>query len=227
MTATETFAAIMAAGHFDAAVRPGPHDESRILPSQLDDFMRRNTVRLRGWPVPFIDNHYPVSRHGSWIGQEHASPRHQEAWRLFTSGQFLHRRVMVSDLVKQGDLAPQVSSATGSVVVWDVLLYAVELVELAARFCTDLDTTEVAIELGLVNIAGRELVSGAWERELHGPYLIEANRLDAKRRVTSLELLGDTRGIAVSIVQKLLGHFGLNIPDQVLIDWQEQVFTRR
>lgn len=182
---------------------------------------------MRGWPVPYIDNHYPVSRHGAWIGQEHESPHHREAWRLFTSGQFLHRRVLVSDLSSQADLAPQVQAATGSVVVWDVLLYSVEILELAARFCTDLGVDEISVDLTLVNIAGRELVSGAWERELHGPYLIQANSLKARRRLAAGELLADPRGIAVSFTQSLCGSFGLNVPDQVYMDWQEQVFSGR
>lgn len=227
MSASQTYASIVASGHFDATIKPGPHDDTRLAPAQLEDFLRRHSVRLRGWPLPFMDGQQPVRRHGTWISQEYADPRHQEAWRLFTSGQFLHRRVLVSDLRDHPELDADADGATGSVVVWDVLLYAVELVELAARFATDLACDDVTIDLDLANIDGRQLVSGAWERELPGRYLVATNRLESRRHVTNIDLLGDPRGIAVSIVQDLLGQFGLNVPDQVLMDWQEQTFRRR
>lgn len=160
MSPSLAYTQMLASGHFDAAIQPGPHDSTRLAPGQLEDFLRKHTVRMRGWPLPFMDGRQPVHRHGTWIGQEYADPRHQEAWRLFTSGQFLHRRVLVSDLVNHGELTADAIGATGSVVVWDVLLYAVELVELATRFATDLGCDSVTIDLNLVNVEGRQLVSG-------------------------------------------------------------------
>lgn len=226
VSTSNTHASISSDGHFDAAIRPAPHDESRIPPAHLVDFLRKHAVRMRGWPVPFMDGEQRLHRHGNWIGQEYEDGRHKEAWRLFTSGHFLHRRVLVSDLVNDQQLAADQASATGSVVVWDVLLYAVELVELAARIATDLRCDTVTIDLSLVNIKGRQLVSGDWSRELHGPYVVSSDRLSAQRRVTSTSLLADPRGIAVSLTQALLGQFGVDIPDQVLMDWQEKTFNR-
>lgn len=227
MSTPPSNAEILGSGHFDAALKPGPHDPRRLAPGQLEDFLRSHTVRMRGWPVPFMDEQQPVGRHGTWISQEYTGPRHQEAWRLFTSGQFLHRRVLVSDLVDSPDLTPDAPGATGSVVVWDVLLYAVELTELAARFATDLASDDVTIALDLVKIEGRQLVSGDWARDLFGPYVISTDRLEAQQSVSTVSLIADPRGLAISIVQDLLGQFGLNLPDQVLMDWQEQVFQRR
>ncbi|RYB88332.1 hypothetical protein EUA06_21490 [Nocardioides glacieisoli] len=226
MSTSNTQLEISSAGHFDAAIRPAPHDARRIPPAHLVDFLRKHTVRMRGWPVPFMDGGQPVHRHGNWIGQEYEDGRHKEAWRLFTSGQFLHRRVLVSDLVQDQQLAADQASATGSVVVWDVLLYTVELVELAARIATDLRCDTVTVNLNLVNIEGRQLVSGDWSRELHGPYLVNSGRLLAQRLLTTTSLLADPRGIAVSLTQDLLGQFGVDVPGQVLMDWQEKTFNR-
>lgn len=219
--------AFTSAGHFDAALRPSPHDPERLSPAGLENFLRRHAVRMRGWPLPFMDERQPIRRHASWISQEYTGPRHQEAWRLFTSGQFLHRRLLVSDLTGSADLQPDAPGATGSVVVWDVLLYTVELTELAARFVTDLVCNDITIECSLVNIDGRQLVSGEWTRELFGPYLIAADRLKASRKISTIDLLADPRGIAVTLVQKLLTPFGLDLSDKVLADWQEQIFQRR
>jgi hypothetical protein len=227
MTVSTVYAEIARGGYFDAAVRPGPYDAARIPPEQLEYFLRKHTVRMRGWPVPYVDDREPVHRHGHWIGQEHSSGRHKEAWRLTTSGQFLHRRAFVSDLVDAQEPAADANGATGSVVVWDVLLYAVELVELAARFATDLACHDVKVSLHLVNVEGRQLVSGDWARELYGPYIVHAARLDARREVLTAELLAEPREVAVRLTQELIGQFGVDIPDQALMDWQEKTFNRR
>ena len=227
MNSTQPQSVILNLGHFDAAIRPTPHDSNRLSPAQLEDFLRSHAVRLRGWPLPFIDGPQPIGRHGKWISQEYTGQRHQEAWRLFTSGHFLHRRTLVSDLVNGPELAADAPGATGTVVVWDVLLYAVELAELAARFGTDLVCDDIDIKLDLVGIGGRQLVSGDWARELYGPYIISVDRLNANRSASTVDLLANPRGVAISIVQDLLGQFGLDLPDQVLMDWQEQIFQRR
>jgi hypothetical protein len=168
-----------------------------------------------------------LRRFGNWIGQDHSSERHKEAWRLFTSGQFLHRRALVSDLVRTPEMAADATGATGSVVVWDVLLYAVEVVELAARFTTNLACDEAEVSLNLVNVDGRQLVSGDWARELFGPYIVHAARLESRRELQTPELLAAPREVAVGLTQRLLGQFGVDIPDQVLMDWQEKTFDRR
>jgi hypothetical protein len=226
VTASAVYDKIVAAGHFDASIRPGPYDANRIAPAQLLEFLRKHVVRMRGWLLPFMDGHEPVRRYGAWIGQEYEGPHHREAWRLFTSGHFVHRRALVSDLVDQQDLAADAAGATGSVVVWDVLLYAVELVELAARFATDLCCDNMTIDLDLVNIEGRQLVSGDWSRELYGPYFVHTNRIRAERRLTSTTLLADPRDAAVALAQDLLGQFGVDVPAPVLMDWQEKTFKR-
>ncbi len=77
-----------------------------------------------------------------------------------------------------------------------------------------------------MNIEGRQLVSGDWKRELFGPYVISTDRLEGHHSASTVGLLADPRGVAIRIVQGLLGQFGLNLSDQVLMDWQEQVFPR-
>jgi hypothetical protein len=134
---------------------------------------------------------------------------------------------LVTDLVDRHGLTADAPGVTGSVVVCDVLLYTVELVELAARFATDLACDDVSIDVDLANIQGRQLISGEWTRELYGPNLVSTDGPEARRRMTTTNLLADPRGVAVSIVQDLLGQFGLNEPDQVLMDWQEQTFRGR
>jgi hypothetical protein len=194
----------------------------------LERFVVEHTVSMRGWPVPFVDQRVPVERHGTWIAQDIPSGGlpHGEAWRMFTSGQFLHRRLLATDLRDAQVLKPETAGATGAVAVWDVLLYLVEVAEFGARMATALGLDQVAFDVALDGIAGRQLISGDFGRDLHGPYIAAANRFDTTKTVEVTTLLQDTRGVGVELAQRLLQQFGLDIPDEVLFEWQDKTFNR-
>lgn len=226
---SEAMASIMDSGHFEVSIKPGPFEAARVSPARLEDLITDSVVRKRGWPVPFVDNRIQVERHGAWVGQDilGAVVRHTEAWRMCSSGQFLHRRVMATDSEESAELKPDTTGVTGAVAVWDVLLYAVEVAELSARLATTLECESVTIDIALGGIAGRQLISGSWKRELHQNYIVSANRLPATASATTAELLQNSVDLGIRLTQLLLAQFGLDLPDQVLFDWQDQVFNRR
>jgi hypothetical protein len=220
---------ILRSGHTDVAVHPGTHDPELLSPARLESFIAENTVRLRGWPVPYVDPRNPIRRHGSWIGQdiEPSVVPHTEAWRLCASGQFLHRRVLATDLRDVPELSATAEGATGAVAVWDVLLYCVEIAEFGARMAAGLGVKSVVFDIALADIEGRELISGEWRRELLGPYIVAADRLPVREVVDSADLLANPRGTGVQLSQRLLEQFGLHVADHILFDQQAEVFDRR
>lgn len=218
---------ILGTAFTDIAIRPGPFHGDRLSPAQLESFVTEHAVRLRGWPVPYVDHRIPMQRFGTWIGQD-IEPQvvpHIEAWRMCTSGQFLHRRVLATVLRETDELKASNPEATGAVAVWDVLLYLVEVAELGARMVTSLQCENITFAVSVNGVAGRELISGDWRREMHGPYLTSANRLTATEVVDSTRLISNPRQVGVALAQLLLRQFGLDVPDQVLMDWQDEVFT--
>jgi hypothetical protein len=220
---------ILSSGHTDVAIRPGPYDLNRVSPERLEPLVLENAVRLKGWPVPFFDQLNRPIRHGSWIGQD-IEPRgvpHCEAWRMCTSGQFLQRRILATDLRESAQPSPNAPGATVAVAVQDVLSYLVEVAELGARLATTLECETITIAASLVRIGGRQLISGNWNRDLDHTYIVNADRLDASEVIASTRLIEDPRGAGVKITQRLLRQFGLDISEQVLLDWQEKVFDRR
>lgn len=221
-------AGIVEPAYIDVTVRPGPYDAARIRPDELESFVARQAVRLRGWPVPMVSNREQVAHHGNWVGQDvqaNVVP-HVEAWRIFTSGQFLHRRVLATDLHDAAELRPDNPDATGAVAVWDVVLYLVEVAELGARYAAALGVETVGIDVSLNNIAGRQLISGDWKRELHGPYLTQAERLTANVILQAPALLASPRAMGVDLAQQLLRKFGLNVADKMLMEWQDSVLDK-
>jgi hypothetical protein len=219
---------IVSAGHFDVAVRPAPFEADRVSPSRLESLVAENTVRMRGWPVPYIDNRIAIGRHDTWIGQdiEARVVPHSEAWRMCASGQFLHRRVLATDLSRDGQLSPDAPGATGAVAVWDVLLYLVEVAEFSARLGAALECDSITIDVSLNGTAGRQLISGDWNRELHGDYIVSADRLVAMASAVTPHLMQNTLDTGIRLTQAILNQFGLEIPDQILEDWQDKVFSR-
>lgn len=200
---------ILQRGHSDVAVRPTAYSTGRVLPVDLESFVVDNAVRLRGWPVPYIDYKTPRRRHGTWAGQDISAEvtAHQESWWMFGSGQFLHRRLLATDRGHSGELQARHPDATGAVAVWDVLLYMVEVAEFGARMATALDVPSITFDVALGGIAGRELISGDWNRDLDGPYLIASDTLRATFAVDSARLLTETRDVGVELAQLLLGQF--------------------
>lgn len=212
----------------DVTVRPGPYNAGRISPNQLEHFAATQAVRLRGWPVPMLSNRDPIAHHGNWIAQDLQAEvvPHMEAWRLFTSGQFLQRRVITTDLRGGAGNKTEAPEATGAVAVWDILLYLVEVAELGARYSTALGAETVTIDVSLENIAGRELISGSWDRELHGRYITQAEVLTARVVHPAPALLATPRAIGVDLAQQILRKFGLDVPDKTLMEWQDSTLDK-
>ena len=221
---------ITAGTYFEADICPGPYRANRISASRLEAFAIDNTVRLRGWPVPYVSPREPVRHFEEWIGQEVEPDRvpHHEAWRLTTSGQFLQRRVPSNDLRStMAEGAPTLPEATGAVMVWDVLLWAVEVAVLASRISASLQTATATIKISLHNIAGRQLVSGDLNRELHHSFLFSGDSMQATATLPTAELLANPRSVGVQLAQQLFGQFGADFPDQVLDDWQQNILQDR
>jgi hypothetical protein len=54
-------------------------------------------------------------------------------------------------------------------------------------------------------------------------YLVAGDSLKASEVVDSTRLITSPRQIGVDLAQLLLQQFGLDLPDQLLMDWQEQI----
>lgn len=219
-TPSKTMSELLELGHFDVSVRPTEYAKARVSVPDLANLVTTNTVRLRGWPVPYVDGSVLLRRPTS-VGEdiEPTGVPHMEAWRMCASGQFLHRRVLTPELRQWEQAQPSVA-VDGVVVLWEVLFYLVEVAELGARMATSLETAAMTFDVSVQNIANRELVSGDWSRELHGPYVNASDELEHTLDVTTSRLVAEPRTVGVELGQAILQQFGLGVPDQVLLDWQ-------
>lgn len=214
-------------GHFDVSIRPEPYQD-RMAANELTEFITTRAVSMRGWPVPYVSwrGATPLQNHGTWVGQDDRSNvvPHIEAWRFASSGQFAQRRVLGSDFDTDHQLLAD-NLHGGTVLVWDVLLYLVEVAELGARIATKTECEAVTFVLALSGIEGRSLHNDAYGRGFAQSDPISTNRISARRTVDTPRLLHAPRVVGRELAQSLLRQFGVSVPDQVLDEMQAEIFN--
>lgn len=220
---------IRARGHWDVAVRPSSFDPDRVPYAELEDVLSGVVVRLRGWPVPFIDSREQV-RHGpNWVGQGiDAEAPHQEAWRFFTTGQFNQLRVISADRSHDDGPTPAEAATSRQIEVWEILFYLTEVVELAARLAlTTAGDDPMCVVARLRGLDNRMLISGSRTRELDHLYQSGSDVIDLRKRLPRDLLVADSPMIAVQLAQDFFLRFGFRASEQVLSDYQSELLGRR
>ncbi|WP_054248621.1 ATP-binding protein [Rhodococcus opacus] len=199
--------------YWDVAIRPQPFRSNRFGHSMLVSILERSTVRMRGWPVPYIGE---ILNQQTFIASdiEARITPHEEKWRLSTSGQFLHRRVVMTEFTDHPEQIP----------IWEVLFYLTEVVELAARLAQSTTTPpQITVEATLCGVAGRSLVADHAGRDLHGDYKTHSESLTASVEVPVTELLADPRTLAVQMSKSIFQGFGFHPSDEFLSDYQKEL----
>ncbi len=221
---------IRARGHWDIAIHPESFQPDRIPLDQLEDTIANAVVRLRGWPVPYIDPRETSRRGATWVGQdtEARNVPHQEAWRLFTTGQFTHLRVISADAHERADASLLLPEPASPIEVWEILFYLTEVVELAARLAlSDAGGEAMTIDATLNCGIGRQLIAGTPARELDRDYQTTMSAIREKRNIARDQLVAESKQLAVDISKRVLWAFGFNALESVLTDYQQELTSNR
>ena len=76
--------------HWRVNFRPTAH-KVRINEIEALDLIKETSVKLRGWPYPFLsDNREEQILEENYIASGSDWSRHTEYWRFYCSGQFIH-----------------------------------------------------------------------------------------------------------------------------------------
>ena len=222
----DNIAAIKSRGHWLAIIRPEPFILDRVPYTDLERILTAATVRLRGWPVPFIE--YGQILHGSdWIGGEGSkqSPG-RESWRFYTSGQFAHLNVVGSDW---GDGVAVPSGAANVIAVWEILFYVTEIVELATRLAVSAAGSDrMTVAMTLSGLENRELVIGDPRRGgFNHPMRTSMASHRVERSLDRTKLVAAPREHAADMARGFLSRFGWDAPADLLLDYQQEVLRER
>jgi hypothetical protein len=215
--------------YWEVAIMPEPFDADRYEYGTLDGALQRATVRLRGWPVPYVDHRVASLRGANWIGQDidATTVDHYEAWRFLTSGQFIQLRSVSADW-RTGDAAPAIPTMFDyerAIEVWEILYYLTEVFELAARLALGgPPQKETRITTHLYGMQERGLVVGQRNRS---PFMTEYRMTipDFQQTVTLSRdaIVGDAMQGAINMSRQYFMRFGWNPADEQLAEMQAEL----
>ena len=212
--------AIRERAHWEIAVRPEPFDEDRVERTALLGVVQQATVRMRGWPVPYIGKG-KLLQGPTWIGQDIEPTRvpQMEAWRMFTSGQFTQLRVISAELEASTRGEPVIQ-------VWEVLFYMTEVFELASRFAlSKVGTQTTTVDVVLRNAKGRTLISDEPGRVLYDAYSSTSDEIRESVTLDRDRLVASAREEAVAASARVFWHFGWTADQQTLTEYQSHLLS--
>jgi hypothetical protein len=225
---TELTDKIRSRGHWDVAIRPGTFVADRVPYEQLDEVVPSIVVRMRGWPVPYVDYGRDAVLHGNdWVGQDidAGGVDHYEAWRFFMSGQFSHIRSVSADW-RSGREALRVPDDFKSLIeVWEIVFYLTEIFELAARLALSPGGDEqMVVSASLQGLQDRGLIVGQRHRaEFMDPMRSHVDSFSHQVELSREKLIAESRVAALEMAREFFLRFGWKPPLDQLIDHQREL----
>ena len=153
---SDLLALIESRGHWHVIVRPTSYVSTRLATlADTERVFREAHIQLRGWDYPHDPQEGPT-RHRDYIEGSITWEAHNELWRLYQSGQFVHFFGMRDDWLKgvhRSDIEP--GTVLGSVMT----LYSfTELFNFSARLAEAIPLTpEVSVSYEIRGLGGRTL----------------------------------------------------------------------
>jgi len=225
---TELTDKVRSRGHWEVAIRPATFVVDRVPYEQLDEVVPSVEVRMRGWPVPYVNYGRDAVLHGDdWVGQDidATGVDHYEAWRFFTSGQFTHLRSISADW-RTGSEALRVPEDFGSLVeIWEILFYLTEVFELGARLAlSPAGDEQMVISASLRGLRNRGLIVGQRNRaEFMFPQRSHVDSFSQEVELPREKLIAESKVAAVKMAREFFLRFGWKPPLDQLLDHQREL----
>lgn len=193
--------------HWRVNLRPGEY-QPELIPtlSQCFETIQQTKVRLRGWDYPHLSTRDTERAIGSnWIASWTPFMNHNEYWRFYQSGQFLHlfsvREITNEDwrAKLRRRLLPD-SAVPGVLSILNFLYTVTEIFEFSTRLCEKgIYRNDVTISIELKNVKGFILSeedgflprhSSTAETDLGKAWTVHARNLIAGSKDYSLAAVG-------------------------------------
>jgi hypothetical protein len=229
---------VKALPHWRVNLRPDDY-EPELIPSLAECWalVQRTKLSLRGWDYPHID--FPENQElgASWIGTWSDFHGHQEYWRLYQSGQFIHFFTVreVTEPGWQEKLkasagmlgSAQETAALSFMSITNFLWSVTEIFEFAARLVQGgLYPESVRVSIRLDKIAQFALTETG--RPIHNLYRNTSETLEKSWQVGSADLLARSSEYALVATGWFFERFGwLSPPIPSLREEQEKLLKGR
>lgn len=217
-------------GHWRVVIRPATFSEKLVANiSELFPILQRTTVQLRGWDFPHMDLRTPPHTDLDWIGQESEWEQHLEVWRFYQSGQFVDFSGMKEDWMSESILSTRSEKMKpGSFLsVVGVVFRFTEIFELASRLAmTEAGDDQIRLDIAVKSIKGRALWMDPSRVGFPLEHKSEIGEVPYQVDISRVELVTETRELALKPAIELFQRFGWNPSLATLRDMQEQLVRK-
>jgi hypothetical protein len=193
-------------------IRPAEYEEERLALRHLRGIVERTRVQLRGWDFPHLSHRGEESGRGDeWIASWSSFLGHREYWRMYQSGQFVHRESIRETVEEEwGRRLRQKASwftqnegeVEGFFDFINFLYSMTEVFEFAANLCQtdDYPKGSVVIHVGFHDIQNFGLSTAQFGRDLSRLYRTSADTLQRTWEIETAELISASAELSLNAV---------------------------
>ncbi len=207
--------------------------EERRIPTLRDceKLVESASVRLRGWDYPHVDRDGYV-RGDDFIQSGSDFGNHVELWRLYQSGQFVHRFAIRYDRTpffsfESNTLGGELVPSSPHIDFIDVLYTVTEILEFTKGLAYHgaLDPAG-KLRIELYGAQGRVLTSPPG-RVLHGPYTAAIDTIAWSTTQPAAVLVADAPRLAIDATVHILERFNWPEPAPAMLEEEQRRFLER
>jgi hypothetical protein len=231
-------------GYFEFIFEPAIYNEKLLCKedsncgAKVKSILDRTQVQLRGWYYPHInkaskshqDAPYVVDNGvEQWIIWE----MHREVWKMFFSGQFVHRFALIEDWLKESGWYKNADIKPGEVLdVIGVIYRFVEITQFTKNLYEEgfLDCDGGKITISLFNTKNRSLqiVFDKARAGLLNEYKTRIDPVRVEKIFSKKEILENAEDISIQLCTEFFSFFNWdNQPLQVFRDEQKKFLSRQ
>ena len=220
--------------HWRVNFRPIDYKED-LIPTLSKCFgtIEKNKLSLRGWDYPHLSRRDTEREQGNnWVASWSAFMGHNEYWRFYQSGQFIHffsvkestkgeyKEKLRSDMKSHRiftDGEINWDSVPGFFSIINFIYNITEIYEFAARLCqSGIYTGTVNIQIEIKGIKGFVLTA-PWERAWHSYYAASQDVLSKNHEVDTEQLIAASKDISLEAIVWFFERFGWLEPSKNVI----------
>jgi hypothetical protein len=233
---------VLNAPHWRVNFRPNLYNDELIASlGKCYEIIERTKLSLRGWDYPHLSRRDTQRGQGAnWVSSWSDFMGHNEYWRLYQSGQFLHlfsvreaaepewRKKMESEMRSHLSYMDEVEwdKIPGFISIINFNYQITEIYEFAARLCeAQIYTGKVNISIEIKGI--KDFVLAApWERSWHSYYAATEDFLSLSKDYESDRLVATGRDESVTAIIWFFERFGWLSPSTDVIRHDQENFLK-
>jgi hypothetical protein len=223
--------------HWRVNFRPDQFNEE-LIPSLGNclEIIQKTKLSLRGWDYPHLGRESQREYGNNWISSWSDFMGHNEYWRFFQSGQFIHlfsvREATEQDFKNHvKSLYPKIDWGTipGFLSILNFVYTVTEIFEFAARLCeSGLYEGGLTIDIRIKGIKGFILIFTDGDRDVDAYYSAGTNELGRSWNIETSVLIAESSKHALDAIAWFFERFGwLPPPTEIFRKDQENLLTGR